>query len=128
MTVQKKLLLLLVLAVTLPLRAGQNSHQTLTRNGARPGRQAGADIETNAGKWRTWVISSGKDYRVPPPPGPETEITRAELRSIAELVRQNNTQSLQQIEFWDALPRSTVGKILKTDVRATLTGSRSPAR
>ncbi len=29
----------------------------------------------------------------------------------------------KQIEFWDSLPRSTVGKVLKTDVRAALTGS-----
>ena len=25
-------------------------------------------IEPNAGSWRTWIISSGKDFRVPPPP------------------------------------------------------------
>ena len=29
----------------------------------------GEEIEPNAGKWRTWVISKGKDYRVPLPPG-----------------------------------------------------------
>lgn len=26
-------------------------------------------VEPNAGTWKTWVISSGKDFRVPPPPG-----------------------------------------------------------
>ena len=34
-------------------------------------------IEPEAGSWKTFVISSGKDFRVPPPPG-EAE-TRAEL-------------------------------------------------
>ena len=34
--------------------------------------------DPNAGKWRTWVISSGKDYRVPPPPGPSRDKSRIE--------------------------------------------------
>ena len=25
-------------------------------------------VEPKAGTWKTWVISSGKDFRVPPPP------------------------------------------------------------
>ena len=25
-------------------------------------------VEPNAGSWKTWAISSGKDFRVPPPP------------------------------------------------------------
>ena len=37
-------------------------------------------IEPNAGKWRTWIISSGREFRVPPPPGPAD--TRAELRTL----------------------------------------------
>jgi membrane-associated phospholipid phosphatase len=57
-------------------------------------------IEPNAGNWRTWGFSSGKDYRVPPPPHPAE--TRAELRSLAELISQNNAQVQQQIAFWDA--------------------------
>jgi hypothetical protein len=27
-------------------------------------------VEPHAGQWKTWVISSGRDYRVPPPPSP----------------------------------------------------------
>ena len=57
-------------------------------------------IEPNAGNWRTWVISSGKDYRVPPPPRPEE--TRAELRALADLIGHNDAQIQQQIAFWDA--------------------------
>src|SRR5437667_3364547 len=59
-----------------------------------------AQIEPNAGNWRTWVISSGRDYRVPPPPGPAQ--TQAELRSLALLMSHNIAQSKQQIEFWNA--------------------------
>jgi fatty-acyl-CoA synthase len=37
--------------------------------------------------------------------------------------RLGSVKAPKQIEFWDSLPRSTVGKVLKTDVRAALTGS-----
>ncbi len=57
-------------------------------------------VEPNAGNWRTWVISSGRDYRVPPPPDPAA--TWSELRSLADLISQNNQQVRQQIAFWDA--------------------------
>jgi PAP2 superfamily len=59
-----------------------------------------SQVEPKAGKWRTWVISSGKDYRVPPPPGHRE--TRAELRLLADLIRDNDAQARQQIAFWDA--------------------------
>src|SRR5690349_16809189 len=57
-------------------------------------------VEPGAGQWTTWVISSGKDCRVPPPPG--AAATRAELRTMANLIRQNDAQVQQQITFWDA--------------------------
>ena len=46
------------------------------------------------------MISSGSDYRVPPPPNPAE--TRAELRSLADLISHNDAQTKQQIAFWDA--------------------------
>ena len=62
--------------------------------------RAGDPIEPNAGNWRTWIISSGRDYRVPPPPdGAEAQ---AELRSLQDLTRNVDLQTRQQIEFWDA--------------------------
>src|SRR6266480_4608623 len=57
-------------------------------------------IEPNAGNWRTWVISSGRDYRVPPPPGAAD--TQAELRALADLIGHSDAQTKQQIAFWDA--------------------------
>ncbi len=62
--------------------------------------KTGEQIEPNAGSWRTWVISSGEDYRVPPPPNPAE--TQAELQSLDELISQNDAQIKQQIAFWDA--------------------------
>ena len=58
------------------------------------------NVEPNAGNWRTWVISSGRDFRVPPPPNPAE--TQSELRSLAGLISQNDQQVSQQIAFWDA--------------------------
>jgi membrane-associated phospholipid phosphatase len=70
-------------------------------DGRHEGRQDDSiPIEPGAGQWRTWVISSGRDYRVPPPPG--AAATRAELRAMADLIQQNDAQAQQQITFWDA--------------------------
>ena len=71
------------LAVTLPLQV-----------------HAGDPIEPNAGNWKTWIISSGKDYRVPPPPPPAQ--TQAELRALSDLINLNDAQVEQQIKYWDA--------------------------
>ena len=47
-----------------------------------------AQIEPTAGTWRTWVISSGKDYRAPAPPG--FTDTEAELNTLAGLISHND--------------------------------------
>ena len=69
---------------------------------AGAGRAARADnpVEPGAGNWRTWVISSGEDYRVAPPPGAAE--TQAELRSLVELVGQNDEEARRQIAYWAA--------------------------
>ena len=83
MTAKRLLMVSIISAVALPLHV-----------------QADGSIEPNAGNWRTWVISSGRDYRVPPPPGAAE--TRAELRALADLISHNDAQAQQQIAFWDA--------------------------
>ena len=57
-------------------------------------------IEPAAGTWKTWVISSGKDFRVPPPP--DASATSEELSQIRELVSQAIAGAAAQIRFWDA--------------------------
>ena len=57
-------------------------------------------IEPNAGSWKTWVISSGKDYRVPPPPDAST--TATELSQLRETVGRNDPQISAKIIYWDA--------------------------
>lgn len=57
-------------------------------------------IEPRAGTWKTWAISSGKDYRVPAPP--DAAATKGELAWLRDFVAQNNDQFKQDIAYWDA--------------------------
>jgi hypothetical protein len=58
-------------------------------------------IEPNAGSWKTWVISSGKEFRVAPPPDSAT--TRNELAWIRDVALTTTNKSLQDsVVFWSA--------------------------
>lgn len=59
--------------------------------------QLQAQVEPGAGNWKTWFITSGKDYRLPAPPSYKNE--------IAEVVdKQENldAKTKLQIAFWNA--------------------------
>jgi membrane-associated phospholipid phosphatase len=56
-----------------------------------------AQVEPNAGQWKTWVIPSGSSMRVPPPPQDATEI-QAIKNSTANL----DQAALNTIHYWDA--------------------------
>lgn len=57
-------------------------------------------LEPNAGKWKTWIISSGQAYRVPPPPGAAE--TRQELQRMQDMAAQLSDATREQIRYWDA--------------------------
>lgn len=56
-----------------------------------------AQLEPAAGNWKTWFITSGKDYRLPAPPSYKEEIAQV-------LSRQKDLDSAgrQQILYWNA--------------------------
>src|SRR5688500_746183 len=56
-----------------------------------------AQIEPAAGNWKTWFISSGKDYRLSPPPSNKEEIT-----AVINAQRNLDSTGRQQIQFWNA--------------------------
>lgn len=55
-----------------------------------------AQIEPAAGTWKTWFISSGKDYRLPPPSSAKDEI--AEVLSKQSKI---DDAAMQQIIYWN---------------------------
>lgn len=57
-------------------------------------------IEPNAGSWRTWVISSAKDFRVPPPP--DAAATAKEIAELQKMMAGKDPDALEKIRYWDA--------------------------
>ena len=59
--------------------------------------QLKAQVEPAAGNWKTWFITSGKDYRLPAPTSYKNEIAEV-------IARQKNidAKTKQQINFWNA--------------------------
>ena len=96
--------MLVVMMLISSLAFGQTAPDRTSRDGndeqAATSSPRRDEIEPNAGNWRTWVISSGKDYRVPPPPG--RKVTRVELDELSDLIGQNDEQVKEQIAYWDA--------------------------
>jgi len=56
-----------------------------------------AQLEPNAGKWRTWFITSGKDFRLPEPSS-----HKAEIAEILSLQKNLDSAGWQQILYWSA--------------------------
>src|SRR2546427_6070578 len=57
-------------------------------------------VEPTAGRWKTWVLTSGSQLRLPPPP--DQAGTAAELRELRALAGQRDAAALDRISFWDA--------------------------
>src|SRR5688572_1847206 len=51
-------------------------------------------VEPNAGSWKTWLLSSGSELRLPPPPGKFD--TRDELDELRALAGQRDAAALDQ--------------------------------
>src|SRR5262249_24050369 len=63
----------------------------------RPGTEF---VEPQAGTWKTWVLKSGSQLRLPPPPDEAaTQVGLGELRALAA---QRDAEARAQITFWDA--------------------------
>jgi membrane-associated phospholipid phosphatase len=57
-----------------------------------------------AGEWKTWVIRSGQDHGVPPPP--DAAATRGELEWLRGASSESDPRIVDQIRYWDAGPPS----------------------
>jgi membrane-associated phospholipid phosphatase len=61
---------------------------------------AASTIEPKAGTWRTWVLASGDQLRLQPPPN--RKATRAEVKELQALESQRDAAALDIVNFWDA--------------------------
>ena len=62
--------------------------------------QTSSQIEPKAGTWKTWAISSGSAFRVPPPP--DAAATREELGTVRRFIAENDPRIANQVTFWNA--------------------------
>ncbi len=56
-----------------------------------------AQVEPDAGTWKTWFIPSGKTYRLPPPP-----TDQAEIKAVIARQEKLDAAAWQQILYWNA--------------------------
>jgi len=59
-----------------------------------------AQIEPQAGNWKTWVLSSGSQLKVPPPP--HRRASEEEIGALKRLSLERDAAALDLINFWDA--------------------------
>jgi membrane-associated phospholipid phosphatase len=52
-----------------------------------------------AGTWKTWVIDSGPQFRVPPPP--DRAVTEKELGELAQIAAARDRAALDRVAYWD---------------------------
>jgi membrane-associated phospholipid phosphatase len=60
---------------------------------------ASAQIEPNAGQWKTWVLTSGSERRLSSPPGRHE--SKEEIEALEQLAGQRDAAALDLIRFWD---------------------------
>ncbi len=63
----------------------------------RPGPQ----IEPNAGRWKTWVLTSGSQFRPPPP---DYLAQPVEVGNLINRANRRDAATLNAISFWDSGP------------------------
>lgn len=56
-------------------------------------------IEPKAGSWKTWVLTSGNQFRRAAPP--DKAATEAEIKQLKDLATKRDAAALDQISFWD---------------------------
>ena len=60
-----------------------------------------AQPDAEAGKWQTWVLSSGSQFRLPPPP--DDAATRIELERLRGMIASRDPAVRDRIAWWDSI-------------------------
>lgn len=59
-----------------------------------------AQIEPTAGTWKTWVLASGAQLRLPAPP--DAAASKAEIAQLESIAAQRDAAAIEQVKFWDS--------------------------
>src|SRR5262249_23620425 len=87
-----------------------------------PGRAAvqaapGGPVEPRAGAWRTWLLTSGSQLRLGPPP--DRAASQAEVTQLKALAAQRDAPARAQITYWNAgAPGFRVNGIVRDELLA----------
>ena len=93
----------LLTAAPLGLTAGMGMAGNVLAQTHQPAPRAQAAakaIEPTAGSWRTWMLASGDELRLAPPPSDGA--TQAELAELHDLAARRDAATLDRISYWDA--------------------------
>jgi membrane-associated phospholipid phosphatase len=86
--------LIAVIVLAVMLAAAFNSVGAVVNAGTNP-----TPIEPKAGTWKTWVLTSGDQLRLPTPP--DRTATLKELEELEALVAKRDAAALEEIAFWN---------------------------
>jgi membrane-associated phospholipid phosphatase len=56
------------------------------------------------GQWKTWVLASSTEIRVPAPPAEASEQTKAELAELRQLQKERSPSANTAIQYYNAVP------------------------
>jgi len=56
-------------------------------------------IEPRAGTWKPWVLKSGSELRLRPPP--DAQATASESQEVSALAERRDAATLERIRYWD---------------------------
>jgi hypothetical protein len=72
-------------------------------------------IEPNAGKWKTWVLTSATQIPVPAPPN--SEQTKKEIEQLKRLAAERNAAVEEQVRYWNTgAPSYRWNQILRDEI------------
>ena len=55
--------------------------------------------EPRAGTWKPWVLKSGSELRLPPPP--DAQATASEMQELRAMAGRRDAAALERIYYWD---------------------------
>lgn len=90
----------LVLLNLLPVRGQDLTAEQAAFAPQRFRRPNASQIEPQAGRWKTWVLASGSQFRLPSPPDGLAQ--QVEIRDLITRAGRRDTATMNAISYWDS--------------------------